>query len=800
MTAPPLLPQDLNGNGDKTANGHRATPFNVAALADARRLRPDFLHGLGLQDDIPRGTVKIPYFDVTGQLIAYKRRTAHAARDGSWWPKGLPLAAYGGERIGDANKSGFLVIVEGESDCWALWHHGVPALGLAGANTARHTLEREHVEAVDTIYVQVEPDQGGQKFLAGVTDRLRQLGFQGKVFALRMPAGIKDACDLHAADPAGFEVAIGEALKSSELVSAGSLYQDAQAEEDGPNHSDAQESDSDPVPWGQPIPLNDEVATPPFPTKLLPDWLRDWVEAEATATQTPVDLAAGLTLSVIAAAIARKFRVQIRPSWTEPVNLFVVVVLPSGERKSSVFTAATKPVAMFEAAEIDRAAASIAEAASEHRMLEAALKVAEAKAVKATDAAAQELRREAKDLAKDLAAHRIPDPPQLFCDDATPEKLANMLARQGGRMLMASAEGTAFEIAKGRYSEGCNIDVFLKGHSGDYLRVNRIGREADHVDQPALTLCLAVQPDVVVGLSQNTTMRGRGFLARFLYLLPASLVGAREIAPRPVPRDVQGRFEKNLLSLWKLNGAVSDDGRPAPHCLRFSKAADSAMRDFERELEPQLSPDGDLAHLAGWANKLAGAVARIAAVLHMAGTAADDNQWQAVIPRKTVKAAIALGKFYFLPHARAAFGAMGADEDLENAKVLWASICKNLGNAHGAHSAHIPLRFSRRDAHNWNRRKFKRAEDLDPILTILSERTVLRLVPGSGAKGRGKKSPEYEVNPIAFAAFWEMGGRPHCAHRAHFDDIEDDLQDDLEADGQEEPPVQDDMLDDPFPA
>ena len=70
-------------------------------------------------------------------------------------------------------------------------------------------------------------------------------------------------------------------------------------------------------------------------------------------------------------------------------------------------------------------------------------------------------------------------------------------------MLLASAEGTAFEIAKGRYSETANFDVFLKGHAGDPLRVGRISRDSEAVNSPALSCALAVQPDVISGLAEQ---------------------------------------------------------------------------------------------------------------------------------------------------------------------------------------------------------------------------------------------------------------------------------------------------------
>src|SRR5262245_39109492 len=89
--------------------------------------------------------------------------------------------------------------------------------------------------------------------------------------------------------------------------------------------------------WEPPLPFTAADEGPPFPSESLPGWLAEWVEAEAEATQTPPDLGANLALATAGAALAKKFRVVVRPGWAEPTNLFVVVALPPGERKSQVF-------------------------------------------------------------------------------------------------------------------------------------------------------------------------------------------------------------------------------------------------------------------------------------------------------------------------------------------------------------------------------------------------------------------------------------------------------------------------------
>src|SRR5262249_40596908 len=127
--------------------------INLAQLAQAKALPAAWLKKeLGLHD-LPGGGVGIPYFDASGaQEIAVKKRTRIVAKEGSYWPKDLGLAAYGQWRLDRAQRAGFLILVEGESDCWTLWHYGLPALGIPGANAAK-VLDAEHVDGLAKVYI-----------------------------------------------------------------------------------------------------------------------------------------------------------------------------------------------------------------------------------------------------------------------------------------------------------------------------------------------------------------------------------------------------------------------------------------------------------------------------------------------------------------------------------------------------------------------------------------------------------------------------------------------------------------------
>jgi len=160
--------------------------------------------------------------------------------------------------------------------------------------------------------------------------------------------------------------------------------------------------------------------------------------------------------------------------------------------------------------------------------------------------------QEAEQLAVSLP--EVPTEPRLVASDATPEKVASLLAGNGGRLAVLNAEsGGLFSILAGRYAKnGPNFDVFLQAHAGDPLRVDRVGRPSESVQHPALTLVLTPQPDVLAKLADEPGFRERGLLGRFLYALPASLVGTRKFSEKEISRSSKlaySRLVDGLLSI-----------------------------------------------------------------------------------------------------------------------------------------------------------------------------------------------------------------------------------------------------------
>lgn len=173
--------------------------LTVEELAGAKGIPADFLvREFGLRTALltnpPRKGVVIPYSDTDGRALF--ERVRESLRGKPKQPRGVPLVPYGLWKLAEARQRGKLHLVEGESDTWTLALHGVPALGIPGAQAVR-TLQPEHLEGIQLVVVHQESDGGGRQFVTGLQKRLQEIGWQGQALVVRYPPEAKDANALH---------------------------------------------------------------------------------------------------------------------------------------------------------------------------------------------------------------------------------------------------------------------------------------------------------------------------------------------------------------------------------------------------------------------------------------------------------------------------------------------------------------------------------------------------------------------------------------------------------------------------
>ena len=498
--------------------------------------------------------------------------------------------------------------------------------------------------------------------------------------------------------------------------------------------------------WPPPIPFGDKRHLPTFPVHVLPSWVGNMVTAVADFTQTPIDLGACISLAALSTAAGGRAEVEVRGTWREPVNLFITVALPPGARKSPVFNAIIRPLLEAEKALAEQAGPAIVEATLAAKVARAAAeRAANAAAATADEARRDELLAEASAAAAQAEAIKVPAKPRLVADDITSEQAASLLAEQGGRLAVLSAEGGIFATLAGRYSGTPNLEVFLKGHSGDMLRVDRRTREAEHVDRPALTLGLAVQPEVLREIAAMPGFRGKGLLARILFSVPENTVGRRrpDLA-KPIPTDVADTYRANLIALVLSLAGWNND----PAILPLTPAADRRVLDIELEVEPRLAPGGAWSHIVDWGAKYTGAVVRIAGLLHLATHLRDG--WGKPIDVDTIDAAATIGS-YFAAHALAAFEDMGADPTTQHARHVLAWLRRTQ-----------TTRFTKRELLRAVRGTIPTVAALDPVLTLLELHGYIRATEPPARTGPGRPpAPTYLVHPDVIAPTAELRPLPN---------------------------------------
>ena len=472
-----------------------------------------------------------------------------------------------------------------------------------------------------------------------------------------------------------------------------------------------------PVQWDTPIPF-DEFDLPTFPVDALPAPVRDYVLAVAETTQTSADMAAVAAIAILSICLQGKYRIWGKADWSEPLNTYCVIVLPPAERKSAVISLMTTPVEDYEKEINDSLDAKIIESQMKKAVLEKERRALEDKVSKGKAEVS-----EMTDKAKEISTFQEIQPLKLFVDDVTAEKLASVLAENHSRAAIVSAEGGIFDILNGIYTKNVNIDVFLKGHNGDTIRVDRIGRASESIIRPTLTILLAVQPEVLNGLMSNSTFRGRGLTARFLYAMPKSSLGNRTFHTTPIAESVKNQY-RNLIRSLLENEAAEDP-------LTLSDAATNILEQLFQDTEHRFH--SDLAEIADWAGKYVGAVLRIAGLLHTAQYHGFLDFTE--VSGETMENAVRIGE-YFLEHARAAYALMGADPINKQSEQL-LNILKR---------KHI-TQFSRRDAMRLCR-NIKTADAIQPVLNRLCEYGYIAPKPMEPALGVGRRPSEvYLTNP-----------------------------------------------------
>lgn len=481
--------------------------------------------------------------------------------------------------------------------------------------------------------------------------------------------------------------------------------------------------------WDELIPL-DEVVLPSFPIDALPDVLKNYISDVAESTQTPIDMAGVASLALMSIAMQPRYKVIGKADWEEQLSLYCMIVAEPSDRKSAVFNQIIKVIQSFEAEYNEHHSIDVLKSQEEHSSLEKKYK----KAVK--DYENGKITKDEYDEAfRKYSTHKVIKPISLTLDDVTSESLTNEIESQDGCIALVSSEGGIFDIISGSYTNFPNIDIFLKGYSGDFIKVSRIGRPSLYVKNPRLTILLTVQPKVLESVVNNGTFTGRGLSARFLYSVPKSLVGSRKFETKPIDFDNKKRFSDLIHEILK-------EPKTATIYISLSNEAYSLLKDYYESFELRLATD--LKEIGGWAGKLVGNILRISALITRARnvkydaflyTPSSDDSAEWIVQKEDMESAIKLGN-YFLEHARYAFDFMDDNTTKKQAINFLEKLKASKVNEISFREASRMCKF------------MNKKENATAVINLLSDYGYLR--EKRGTSRAHNKGIIYEVNPAIY--------------------------------------------------
>jgi len=389
-----------------------------------------------------------------------------------------------------------------------------------------------------------------------------------------------------------------------------------------------------------------------FPVDALPAAVADICREISHSFEVPLELPCTTALGLLAACCQKKAIVRVNSTYTEQLNLFTLAISDTGDRKSNVFKLLRDAVISAQDEYFQAHRDNITRSGLEYQMLQRKLEAAkrgfilEGAESGYTMDDIMELERMVRDF--DLLV-----PPKLLVDDATSEKLIDVLEEQGGSIAIASPEGGLFSTLRTAASANPTFDAYLKAYTGDSIEVARISRKGNSIEAPKLSLIIACQPKTAAEMIANKTFRDKGLPARFLFAVCRSLVGTRTFDKPEVSAKAIATYSDLIRNL--LDGVFE---RNVPQAeLTLTKKGRAAFLEFSRSFEHKLGENGEFGFMKDWCAKLPGQMLRIAGILAICGG-------ELVIDEGSAKRAAAIAG-WFMGNAAVLFG--GKEPETEEA-------------------------------------------------------------------------------------------------------------------------------------
>jgi putative DNA primase/helicase len=343
-------------------------------------------------------------------------------------------------------------------------------------------------------------------------------------------------------------------------------------------------------------------------------------------------------------------RLRQRDDWTEPGNLWALIVGRPGAMKSPAMRSALAPLERLER----RAAEAHNDAMAQHRAEALAAKLkAEAQAAEAKKVLKKDRGASVADLLRDADDVPAPTRVRYIVNGPTWEKLHALLSENPGGLLMERDEMRGWFLDMAREEKAEARSFFVKAWSGGAFTVDRIGRGTVTAADMRVSIIGAIQPGPLSQVMRSARTAGGddGMIERFLIAWPDDPGPWRDVDRLPDSAARLRVFEVfdhlDLLTPETLH-AEHDTGPDGmqygmPY-LRLDDAAHDVVREWRTELEQRIrAPGGDDCEAA--LTKFRHHVGALALALHLA------DRHTGRVGATAMLGALALAD-YFESHAR----------------------------------------------------------------------------------------------------------------------------------------------------
>jgi hypothetical protein len=248
-----------------------------------------------------------------------------------------------------------------------------------------------------------------------------------------------------------------------------------------------------------------------------------------------------------------------------------------------------------------------------------------------------------------------PPPTRFIANDATSEKMADLLSAQDRGILYANDEmsGWIGLMDKHGGGRGSSADraLWARAKEGGPHTVDRVGRGSIYVTNLAVGVLGGIQPD---RLPEITRLASDGLLQRFLLVMLR-----RPKYPQEVASDGPAEgFESLISHLVSLK----------PAGLTMDEGGRRGAEEFQRFIFDLVDADAHGRTFLTWAGKLGGVHGALSLLLHLV----EDPRGAVCEPvsERLVRTSTRLVKEFFIPHALEFYRSVGDEADWQSIQSI----------------------------------------------------------------------------------------------------------------------------------